>query len=68
VYTWYIQECLALGFEEELGQLICPIAPTEAYTFTGLREEVSFSAKMFSAIGESWTADICEEVEDSLHG
>jgi hypothetical protein len=47
----------------ERMNMICTSAPSEIFTFIGLKEEVSSSPKMLAAVGDSWTADICEEVE-----
>jgi hypothetical protein len=53
------RECLYLGFEEGLRQLVCLSSPSEAFKFTGLREnEVSSTAA-----GDSLTAEISEEEE-----
>jgi hypothetical protein len=58
------RECLVLGFVEELGQLMCLSAPSEAFIFTMLREEVfSSTAKMLTTVGDGRTVDIYQEVE-----
>jgi hypothetical protein len=43
--------------------LICLSAPSDAFTFTALREDVSFTAKILATASDSWPAYICEEVK-----
>jgi hypothetical protein len=48
------QECLALGLEEELGQLMCLSFPLEAFTFTEFEvKKVSSTAKMLAFVGDT---------------
>lgn len=55
---------MLVGFEEELGHLMCPSSSTEAFTFIVLWvKEFSSTAKELAAVGETWSAGICEEVE-----
>jgi hypothetical protein len=60
----FSRECLSLGFEEELAQLMCLSSPSQAFTFTELVvKEVSSTAKVLAAVGDTWSAGICREVE-----
>jgi hypothetical protein len=60
----FSRECLTLGFEEELGQLICLSSLSEAFTVTELGvKEVSSTAKVLAAVGDTWSTGICDEVE-----
>ena len=48
--------CLALGFEEVFGQLMCLNSPSEAFKVKG--QEMSSTANMLAAGGVDLTAKI----------
>jgi hypothetical protein len=66
--SYFSREDLALGFGEELGQVMSLSSPLESFKFAGLREGVSSSAGALTALSDSWTVGICEKVKDCLCG
>jgi hypothetical protein len=42
---------------------VCLNFPSEAFKFTGIREEISSASKLLGALGVSWADDIYKEAE-----
>jgi hypothetical protein len=64
----FSRECLALGFEEELLTIDMPGSPSESFILIQIRgKEISFTAKVLTAVGDHWTAAFERTWKDCLH-